>query len=258
MWRAGPTTLDPVSTTPNDLALIQYTSGSTGSPKGVCLTHDNLVSNCEALGRNMGDDPDRVGFSWLPPYHDMGLMGTIFVSMFQGVPLVLMSPMHFVQAPSPMAGGDHRLQGDDHRGTELLARPVFRCAETTTRPRTWICPQCSDCTAAPSRSAPTRSRGSNRSMAPLGFDLNALIPCYGMAEATLYVSGKSRGSQVPHRASHQSRHGTSRAVVSCGEVDTEHTVRIVDPTTLEPLNDGQVGEIWVSGRSVAAGYYNRH
>ena len=95
----GVNEVDLVSTMPNDLALIQYTSGSTGSPKGVCLTHDNLVSNCEALGRSMGDDPDRVGLSWLPPYHDMGLMGTIFVSMFQGVPLVLMSPMHFVQAP---------------------------------------------------------------------------------------------------------------------------------------------------------------
>ena len=64
------------SVTPADLALIQYTSGSTGTPKGVCLTHDNLVSNCEAIMRNMGPDPDRVIMSWLPPYHDMGLMGT--------------------------------------------------------------------------------------------------------------------------------------------------------------------------------------
>ena len=74
----------PVPTAAHDIALIQYTSGSTGTPKGVCLTHANLVSNCEALGRNMGHDPDRIGFSWLPPYHDMGLMGTILVSMFQG------------------------------------------------------------------------------------------------------------------------------------------------------------------------------
>ena len=88
-----------VSSAPDDLALIQYTSGSTGSPKGVCLTHDNLVSNCEALGRSMGHDPHRVGLSWLPPYHDMGLMGTIILSMYHGWPLVLMSPMHFVQQP---------------------------------------------------------------------------------------------------------------------------------------------------------------
>ena len=69
--------VDAVSPAAEDLALIQYTSGSTGSPRGVCLTHDNLVSNCEALDRSMGHDPDRVGLSWLPPYHDMGLMGTI-------------------------------------------------------------------------------------------------------------------------------------------------------------------------------------
>ncbi len=121
--------VDPVSTHPNDLALIQYTSGSTGSPKGVCLTHDNLMSNCEALGRSMGHDPDRVGLSWLPPYHDMGLMGTIILSMYHGWPLVLMSPMHFVQQPDPLAEGDHRLPGVDHRRTELLARSLCRCVE---------------------------------------------------------------------------------------------------------------------------------
>ena len=69
---------------PGDIALIQYTSGSTGTPKGVCITHDNLVSNCQALDRSMGRDPNSVGFSWLPPYHDMGLMGTIILSLYYG------------------------------------------------------------------------------------------------------------------------------------------------------------------------------
>ena len=91
--------MTPAACSPDDLALIQYTSGSTGSPKGVCLTHDNLVSNCEVLYRSMGSDPDRVGLSWLPPYHDMGLMGTIMLSLYHGWPLVLMSPMHFMQQP---------------------------------------------------------------------------------------------------------------------------------------------------------------
>ncbi len=90
----------------------------------------------------------------------------------------------------PMAEGDQRLQGDHHRRTELLARSLFRCAERQRDRRTWTYPQYSDCIAAPSRSALTRSRGSNRSTAPLGFDLNALTPCYGMAETTLYVAGK--------------------------------------------------------------------
>jgi acyl-CoA synthetase (AMP-forming)/AMP-acid ligase II len=249
--------VDPVLTTPNGIALIQYTSGSTGVPKGVCLTHENLLSNCEALGRNMGEDPDRVGFSWLPPYHDMGLMGTIFVSMFQGVPLVLMSPMHFVQAPLRWlkAISDYRVS--------IAVGPNFSlgmCSDAlsdldiqdldldlSTVQRLY-------CGAEPI-SADTLARFLQITE-PFGFDPEALTPCYGMAEATLYVAGKRGGrkyrTDLPPEPS-----ATRRPVVSCGEVDTEHTVRIVNPTNLKLLDDGEVGEIWVSGRSVAAGYNNR-
>ena len=247
--------LAPVPTAPEDIALIQYTSGSTGTPKGVCLTHENLMSNCEALGRNMGDDPDRVGFSWLPPYHDMGLMGTIFVSMFQGVPLVLMSPMHFVQAPFRW------LKAISDYGVSIAVGPNFSldmCSDAldnndihnldlSTVERLY-------CGAEPI-SAETLARFL-RLTEPLGFDPQALTPCYGMAEATLYVAGKRGGrkyrTDLPPEAS-----ATGRPVVSCGEVDAEHTVRIVNPTNLKPLKNGQVGEIWVSGRSVAAGYHDR-
>src|SRR6476660_6075240 len=82
-----------------DPALLQYTSGSTGNPKGIILDHDNLISNCRALQRHMGVVPGRVGCSWLPPYHDMGLMGTIMLAMHGGWPLVMLSPVHFVQQP---------------------------------------------------------------------------------------------------------------------------------------------------------------
>ena len=252
----GPDDLDSVLSTPNDLALIQYTSGSTGSPKGVCLTHDNLVSNCEALGRNMGDDPDRVGFSWLPPYHDMGLMGTIFVSMFQGVPLVMMSPMHFIQDPFRwlQAISDYRVTIAVGPNFSLdLCSKALRDNETTALDLSTV--QRLYCGAEPI-SADTLVRF-EQMVAPLGFDLDALTPCYGMAEATLYVSGKSRDCKY-HTEFAPEASGTSRTVVSCGEVDTEHLVRIVDPTTLEPLSDGQIGEIWVSGPSVASGYFNRN
>jgi acyl-CoA synthetase (AMP-forming)/AMP-acid ligase II len=246
----------PVPTTSNDVALIQYTSGSTGTPKGVCLTHENLVSNCEVLGRNMGYDPDRVGFSWLPPYHDMGLMGTIFVSMHQGVPLVLMSPMHFVQSPRRW------LQAITDYKVTITVGPNFSldmCADVlsdgdakglnlSTLQRLY-------CGAEPI-SVDTLARF-EQVVAPLGFNPNALIPCYGMAETTLYVAGKSRDRKY-HTDLSPERPGTRRPVVSCGEVDIEHVVRIVDPTTFEPLGDGQIGEIWVSGPSVAAGYHNRN
>ncbi len=247
--------IDPAVRGSSDLALIQYTSGSTGSPKGVCLTHDNLASNCEALDRSMGYDPDRVGLSWLPPYHDMGLMGTIILSMYHGWPLVLMSPMHFVQQPCRWlkAISDYRvsitvgpnfsldlcadaLEDGGAEGLDLSTVKELYCGAE---------PICADTLAR-----------FQEITAPLGFDGKALIPCYGMAEATLFVAGKRAGSWYRTDCAPEDR-GAGRIVVSCGEVDSEHTVRIVDPMNFDSVDDGLVGEIWVSGRSVAGGYYNR-
>lgn len=247
--------VEPVPLGPDELALIQYTSGSTGAPKGVCLTHDNLVSNCEALGRSMGDDPGRIGFTWLPPYHDMGLMGTIILSMFHGWPLVLMSPMHFIQDPLRWlrAITDYRvtitvgpnfsldlcataLDDGDATGLDLSTVKELYCG-------------------AEPISAETLERFV-KAMAPWGFDPNAVIPCYGMAEATLFVAGKSRGTRYRTGAP-VAPADSGGDVVSCGTVDSEHCVRIVDPISHTHVDDGRVGEIWIRGRSVAGGYYNR-
>ena len=239
----------PAACSPDDLALIQYTSGSTGSPKGVCITHDNLMSNCEVLSRSMGPDPNRVGLSWLPPYHDMGLMGTIILSLHHGWPLVLMSPMHFVQDPrrwleaitdyrvSITVGPNFSLDAsaealeDDLENLDLSTVKEFYCG-------------------AEPISAHTLARFEQRA-APLGFDVTALIPCYGMAEATLFVAGKRKGRR------YNTVDGPDGIVVSCGDVDSEHVVRIVDPESDRPVPPGEVGEIWVRGRSVATGYFNR-
>jgi acyl-CoA synthetase (AMP-forming)/AMP-acid ligase II len=247
--------IEVASVARHDIALIQYTSGSTGSPKGVCLTHDNLMSNCQALGRSMGPDPHRVGFSWLPPYHDMGLIGTIILSMYHGWPLVLMSPMHFVQEPRRwlQAISDYRVSitvGPNFSldlCADALADNDAGALDLSTVKELY-------CGAEPIH-AETLARF-QRATAPLGFDDKALIPCYGMAEATLFVAGKPRGSRyctTPAREPGE----RGRTLISCGEVDAEHTVRIVDTATHTLLDDGVVGEIWVSGRNVAAGYYNQ-
>jgi acyl-CoA synthetase (AMP-forming)/AMP-acid ligase II len=232
---------------PGDLALIQYTSGSTGSPKGVCLTHDNLVSNCQALLRSMGPNPDRVVMSWLPPYHDMGLMGTIILTIFHGWPLVLMSPLHFIQEPrrwlqvitdfgvtttvGPNFSLDlctSALSGDP--GLDLSSVNELYCGAEPVGIRTLA--QFEAATAA------------------YGFNGDALIPCYGMAEATLFISGKRRGTRYIIDE-------TQHPIISCGDVDEGHVVRIVDTVTGTRVPDGEIGEIWVAGRNVAAGYYKR-
>ena len=237
----------PAACSPDDLALIQYTSGSTGSPKGVCITHDNLMSNCEVLSRSMGPDPNRVGLSWLPPYHDMGLMGTIILSLHHGWPLVLMSPMHFVQEPrrwleaiteyrvSITVGPNFSLEAsiealdDDIENLDLSTVKEFYCG------------------AEPISGYPGALRRARSTSWVRRHRADSLLRDGG-------------GDAVRRRKTERQRYntvdGADGIVVSCGEVDSEHVVRIVDPEFGRLVPPGEIGEIWVRGRSVAAGYFN--
>ncbi|MCQ8769516.1 fatty acyl-AMP ligase [Streptomyces telluris] len=269
----GPAPATAVPDAVSDPALLQYTSGSTGDPKGIVLTHENLVSNCRALEHNMGYEADRVGCTWLPPYHDMGLMGTIMLAVHGGWPLVLMSPAHFVQQPYRWlkAITDHKVTisvgpnfafdmctssiTDDELETLDLGtlRQVFCGSEPVSRV--------------------TLDKFRER-FGPRGYDETSLIPCYGLAEATLYVSGKPTGTPlrterldkealengVVRRAGGEGKDaepGRVAHVVSCGTVADGHEVTVVDPDTLLPVPAGRVGEIWVNGPNVAHGYLGR-
>jgi len=251
-----------------DPALLQYTSGSTGDPKGIALTHDNILSNCLALQQHMGVVPGRIGCSWLPPYHDMGLMGTIMLALYGGWPLIMLSPVHFVQQPYRW------LKAITDYGVTISVAPNFAldmCVDSLTDEEI----QTLDlstlrqlyCGAEPVLKS-TLDRFRDR-FGACGYRASALIPCYGMAEATLFVSGKPDGT-LPRSVwldKGALERGTASVVipgaahaaeiVGCGPAAPGHEVLIVDPRTRRPVRPGAVGEIWVTGPSVAGGYFGR-
>ncbi len=250
------------------LALLQYTSGSTSAPKGVMLTHDNLYSNCRSASQWMGPARNRVGCSWLPPYHDMGLMGGILQPIFDAFPTVLISPGHFVQRPLRW------LDAVSRYGADVTIAPNFAfdlCVENITDEELAELDlsklKAIYCGAEPVRQS-TLARFSER-FAAAGFNPAALGPCYGLAEATVLVSGKRHdepafNTQVDRD---QLASGTlaivdaedARALplVSSGRVAPGLRVAIVDPVSLQPVADGQIGEIWVQGDNVGAGYWGK-
>ncbi len=250
------------------LALLQYTSGSTSAPKGVMLTHDNLYSNCRSASQWMGPARNRVGCSWLPPYHDMGLMGAILQPIFDAFPTVLISPGHFVQRPLRW------LDAVSRYGADVTIAPNFAfdlCVENITDEELAELDlsklKAIYCGAEPVRQS-TLARFSER-FAAAGFNPAALGPCYGLAEATVLVSGKRHdepafATQVDRE---QLASGTlaivdaedARALplVSSGRVAPGLRVAIVDPVSLQPVADGQIGEIWVQGDNVGAGYWGK-
>jgi acyl-CoA synthetase (AMP-forming)/AMP-acid ligase II len=235
---------------PGDVAFLQYTSGSTSNPKGVMVSHANLMRNLEMMQAAFGTSGRSRLASWLPLFHDMGLIGNALHALFLGAPCFLMAPLSFMQRPlawlrvisehrvdfagCPNFGFDHCVDHLRSRGAEGLDLSSWRIAYNA---------------AEPVRSA-TLERFAT-AFAPVGFDRRALYPCYGMAEATVMISGKTDRAGPPIESTL-----AGKPIVSCGSALPGEEIAVVDPETCRRQSVGVVGEIWVRGPHVSAGYWD--
>ncbi len=251
------------------LAFLQYTSGSTGTPKGVMVSHQNLIHNSALIYQHFGHSPDSVGVSWLPPYHDMGLIGGIIQTVYSGGQSILMSPVAFLMKPFRWLQTVSRYQAVTSGGPNFA---YDLCVEKIT-PEQRAKLDLSHWRVAATGAEPVRADTIQRfseTFTECGFKASAFYPCYGMAETTLMVSGGGPQSptielEIDKAALTQNRveireakSPQTQTVVGCGQNMPDQTLIIVNPKTLTPCPSDQIGEIWVSGKSVAQGYWQRN
>ena len=237
------------------IALLQYTSGSTGIPKGVVLTHGNLLHNSGLLKQAFAYTADSQCVTWLPMYHDMGLIGGILQPLYGGFACTLMSPTSFLQRPVRWLQAITRYHGTISGGPnfayDLCVRKISKEQRAQLDLSSW--------SVAFNGAEPIRHATLERfaaAFASCGFRREAFHPCYGLAEATLIVTG-SKTSALPIQKMVQATEVTARSLTSCGGTLPEQRVVIVQPESLTTCLPNQVGEIWVQGPSVAQGYWNR-
>jgi len=260
-WRRPPITGDT-------LAFLQYTSGSTGTPKGVMLSHANLLHNSALIAYAFEHTRSAVGVFWLPSYHDMGLVGGILQPLYLGRPNILMSPLAFAQKPFRWLQAISRYRGTTSGGPnfafDLCVRKITPNDRATLDLSSW--------TVAFSGAEPVRAETLERfaeTFAPCGFRPEAFYPCYGLAEATLLVSGgykttlpvvrwfDGKSLEADRAVPIAAGESRARALVGCGQTMPDQQIVIADPDRLIRRPPGQVGEVWVSGASVAQGYWQR-
>jgi len=247
------------------LAFLQYTSGSTGTPKGVMVNHENLLTNLRDLDLGWEHDEKSVMVTWLPTFHDMGLIYGILLPFYRGFPCYLMSPVSFLQRPFGWLNAISK-----YRATHTAA-PNFaykRCLDKIKEEQLTDLDLSSWKVALNGAETVRMEILSEfaRKFAPCGFEFAAFCPGYGLAEATLKVAAV-RKNQVPqicwvekaalnrHQIVFTEKSPNSQSLVSCGQTEIDTEIAIVNPETRQRCPSQQVGEIWVKGKTVAQGYW---
>jgi amino acid adenylation domain-containing protein len=277
---------------PGSLAMLQYTSGSTSEPRGVMLSHANLLHNSALIQQAFRTTTDSRAVVWLPPYHDMGLIGGIIQPLYAGFPVTLMSPAAFLKDPlrwlRAMSTARATVSGGPNFAYDLCVRKTTAEQRAALDLSSW---EVAFDGAEPIR--PATLHAFAEAFAPAGFRPEAFHPCYGLAEATLMVTAMVPWTRSASRSfnatalqagtatsadlgvvvaplsastafadDHKSKigddgAGDDRALVSSGRTGRGRGVTIVDPATLTPVPAGRVGEIWIAGPDVAHGYWQR-
>jgi 8-amino-7-oxononanoate synthase len=252
----------------DSLAVLQYTSGSTGSPKGVMVSHGNLLHNSSVIHAVFGLSPSSSGVMWLPPYHDMGLIGGIIQPVYAGADMTLISPVHFIQKPLRwlMAVSRYKatISGGPNFAYDLCVRKI------TPEQKAGLDLSCWE--VAFNGAEPVRGETLHRfasAFESCGFRQKAYLPCYGLAETTLIASGCDKSSEPTFLQADAQALKAGRVALAAedGEYDfklvgnggapPDHEIVIVDPEKQTPCKSDRIGEIWISGPSVAQGYWNR-
>jgi acyl-CoA synthetase (AMP-forming)/AMP-acid ligase II len=236
----------PTNCRADDVAYIQYSSGSTSAPKGIVISHGNVMCNQEMLQQSFGTSEDSVVVSWLPHFHDMGLVGVLQRAIYVGMSAVLLAPIEFIRRPVQWLRAISRYQA------AISIAPNFaydlcveRVKEEAIGELDLSCWQVAFNGSEPVK-VETMKRFAEK-FSETGFRRESFYPCYGLAEATVFVTSRLPSEPVESR----------REVVSCGPACTSERVLIVDPQTQRRCSEGNEGEIWIAGPHVAQGYWKR-
>ena len=252
--------------TGDTLAFLQYTSGSTSLPKGVMLSHNNILHNQKLIQKAFEHDSQTVIVSWLPLFHDMGLIGNVLQPIYLGRPCIIMPPIAFLQNPvrwlKAISKYKATTSGGPNFAYDYCVRKVAEAQKSELDLSNW--------SIAFNGSEPVRYETLIKfasSFAQCGFRPESFYPCYGMAETTLMISGSNKSTFPKNLSINKSaltqnhlkpeESSATQILVSNGQVGYDLEVIIVHPETLTIRQPDQVGEIWVSGASVAQGYWRR-